>query len=448
MFAAHVNPGLVKLLGAIGSGRIYTRALGTKLWDSDGNEYLDAVAALGTTNLGHNPPKVLAQLRDMFGEDAPSLLPGTVSIPAATLAAHLARLTAPLTRCVFAQSGSEAIDVAIKIARAATKRKALLYCKGGSHGSGIGSLSISSSVRQRAPYEPLLAECHETEFDDLAALDRALEEHRPAALVVEPIQVEAGIVVPRPDYLAEARALCNKHGAILVLDEVQTGLGRTGTMFAYEETPRSHPDILVLGESLGGGLVPMAATLTTPELHERAFGRVDRFDHQGSPLGAFTLGCRVALATLRTIEEDRLAEAAKARGEQLIERLRDEVANHPFVRRVTGRGLLVGVELGPTIPKSSGILSRILPGLVDIVSRRVFGQWLAVRLLEHGILCQPASQQWNVLRLSPPLTISAPEIDQIVDSIVAVLKEYTELRPLLTDVGQRLGAQILSGKGF
>src|SRR5690606_6574205 len=131
-------------------------------------------------------------------------------------------------------------------------------------------------------------------------------------------------------------------------------------------------------------------------------------------------------------------------GEQLIERLRDVMADHPFVRAVRGRGLLVGLELGLTIPKSSGLFARILPGLADVVSKRVLGQWLAVRLLEHGIVCQPATLQWNVLKTEPPLTSTAPEIDQIIDSIVAIMKEYTELLPLLSDVGQRLGSQLLS----
>jgi putrescine aminotransferase len=447
-FAAHVNPSLVRLLGALGYGRVFTRASGTKLWDSEGHEYLDGLAGLGTASVGHNPPKLLEHLREILAEDAPGVVHAGIGIHTAELAAKLARLAAPLTRCMFATSGSDAIDLAMKLARAATKKKGIIYCKGAFHGMGIGPLSIMGFGRQRDPYEPLLPECYEIDFDDLPALDRALKEHKAGAFFVQPVQAEAGIIVPRRDYLSEAQALCTKHGTLLVLDDAQTGLGRTGAMFSHQLKPAFVPDILVLGESLGGGLVPISATLTTPDVHDRAYGRVDRFAHQGSTFGGWTLGCRVGLATLRMIDEDHLADAARLRGDQLVERLRDEVADHPFVRRVSGRGLLVGLELGPTIPRSSGLLARILPGLVDLVSKRVFGQWLAVRLLEHGILCQPASQQWNVLRISPPLTISEPEVDQIVDSIVAVLKEYTELRPLLTDVGQRLGTQLLSGGSF
>ena len=444
-FALHVNPAIVKLLSALGHGRVYTRAQGTKLWDADGNEYLDGLAGLGTANLGHNPPRLLERVREMLGDDTPSVVHAGIAPHAAELGARLSRLTAPLTRCLFSTTANEAVDGAIKLARAATRRKAILYCKGAFHGTGIGGLSVMGYGRLRDPFEPLLPQCYETEFDDLPSLDRALAQHKPAAFLVEPIQAEAGVIVPRRDYLTQARDLCHAHGALLVLDETQTGLGRTGSMFAYQDEPGATPDVLVVGESLGGGLVPVAATITTPDIHERAYGRIDRFDLHGSTFSGWALGCRVGLATLDLLEEDGLVGAARARGEQLIERLRDEVANHPFVRGVSGRGLLVGLELGPTIPRSRGLLGRIVPQLVDLVSKRVFGQWLAVRLLDHGILCQPASQQWNVLKIEPPLSITEPEIDQIVDSIVAVLGEYTELRPLLTDVGQRLGIQLLSG---
>jgi putrescine aminotransferase len=444
-FAAHVNPSFVKLLGAFGYGRVYERALGTKLWDSEGREYLDGLASFGAANLGHNHPKLLERVREMLTDDAPSLVHTGIAVHAAELGAELARLASPLTRCLFSTSGGEAVESAMKLARAATKRKGIVYCKGGFHGTGLGPLSIMGDGRLRDPFEPLIPQCFPVVFDDIPALDKAFVEHKPAAFVVEPIQAEAGVIVPKRDYLSEAHALCKKHGVLMVLDEIQTGVGRTGSMFAYQ-TEGFVPDVLVLGKSLGGGLVPVSAAITTPEIHDRAYGRVDRFDLHGSTFSGWTLGSRIALATLRIVEEDKLAEAAKERGEQLLERLRDGLVDHPFVKGVRGRGLLVGLELGPT--KTSGLLGRLLPGLVDLLSKRVFGQWLAVRLLEHGILCQPASHQWNVLKIEPPLTISEPEVDQIVDSIVSVLKEYTELRPLLTDVGQRLGTQFLSGWSF
>jgi len=444
-FAAHVNPSFVRLLGAFGYGRVYERAHGTTLWDSEGREYLDFLAAFGASNLGHNSPKLMGRVRAMLDDDAPALVHTGIAVHAAELGEAIARHTAPLSRCLFSTGGGEAVESAMKLARAATKRKAILYCKGGFHGLGLGALSIMGNGRLRDPFEPLLPECYEIPFDDLVSLEKTLLDKKPAAFVVEPIQGEAGVIVPKQDYLRAAQELCRKHGALLVLDEVQTGLGRTGTMFAYEQEGFV-PDVLVLGKSLGGGLVPVSVAVTTPEIHDRAYGRVDRFDLHGATFSGWALGCRVALATLQIIEEDGLADAARARGEQLVERLRDAIGTHPFVKGVRGRGLLVAVELGPT--KGSGILGRFLPGVVDVVSKRVFGQWLALRLLERGILAQPASQQWNVLKLSPPLTVTEAEVDRVVDTIADVLAEYTELRPLLTDVGQRLGSQFLSGWTF
>lgn len=444
-FAAHVNPAFVRLLGAFGYGRVYERALGTKVWDSENREYLDFLAGYGATNLGHNSPKLLEQVRGMLADDAPALVHTGIAVHAAELGAELAKLAAPLTRCMFSTGGGEAVEAAMKLARAATKRKAILYCKGGFHGVGLGTLSIMGHGRLRDPFEPLLPQCFEVPFDDLDALEKALVSHKAAGFVVEPIQAEAGVLIPKQDYLRAAHQLCQKHGALMILDEVQTGIGRTGTMFAYEQEGFV-PDVLVLGKSLGGGLVPVSATITRPEIHDRAYGRVDRFDLHGATFSGWALGCRVALATLRIAEEDGLPKAAKDRGEQLVERLRDAVGTHPFVKGIRGRGLLAAIELGPT--KSSGLLGRLLPGVVDVLSKRVFGQWLALRLLERGILAQPASQQWNVLKLSPPLTVTEDEIEKVVDTIADVLAEYTELRPLLTDVGQRLGTQFLSGWSF
>ncbi len=445
-FAAHVNPAFVKLLGAFGYGRVYERAKGTRLWDSEGREYLDALAAFGAANLGHNPPALLERVAKMLADDAPNLVHTGIAVHAAELGAALARIATPLTRTLFSTGGGEAVESAMKLARAATKRKNILYCKDGFHGTGLGPLSIMGSGRMRDPFEPLLPGCYEIPFDDARALEKALVEHKPAAFVVEPIQAEAGVVVPERDYLRTASDLCRKHGTLLVLDEVQTGLGRTGSMFAFQGEDFT-PDVLVLGKSLGGGLVPVSATLTTPEIHDRAYGRVDRFDLHGATFSGWALGCRVALAALDILKEEKLVEAANERGEQLLEKLRDAVADHPFVKGVRGRGLLVGLELGPTA-KGGGLLGRLLPGVVDLVSKRVFGQWLAMRLLEEGILAQPAAHQWNVLKITPPLTITEAEVDRIVETIARVLGAYTELRPLLTDVGQRLGTQLLSGWSF
>ena len=444
-FARHVNPAFVRLLGALGYGRVYVRAEGTRLYDHEGRAYLDCVAGFGSVNLGHNPPDLLERVHAALGEQLPSLMHFGPQIAAGELAEMLAARAAPLSVAMFSCSGGEAVEAGMKLARAATRRTTLLYARGGFHGTNLGGLSIMGHGRMRDPFEPLVPDCYEVPFGDLEALEAALAEHRVAALVLEPIQAEAGVVLPPPGYLKTAQQLCTKHGALLVLDEVQTGLGRTGKTFAYEHESFV-PDVLVLGKALGGSLVPMSATLTTSDVHDRAYGAIDRFDLHGSTYSGYTLGCRVAMAALRLLDEKRLADAAETRGAQLVAALRERLDGHPLVRDVRGRGLLVGLELGPT--EKGGLLSRLLPGVVESVSRRVFGQWLALRLLERGIVCQPASQQWNVLKIEPPLTVTSEEIDEITGAIAEILGEYRELKPLLVDVGTRLGKQLRSGWTF
>jgi putrescine aminotransferase len=432
-YAEHVSP---KLLG---HGRVFVRAKGARVWDHEGREYLDFVAGMGAASLGHSPLRVVSALERALQDEAPNLMHPQPAL--ADLAAMLADCARPLTMCLFSSNGSEAVSHALKLARAATGKKALLYCRGGFHGTGMGALSVTGHGRMRDPFEPLVGQTYEVPFGDLGGLEAALKAHKCAAFITEPIQTEAGVLFAPTRYLAEARALCKRHGALFVLDEVETGLGRTGRMFAYQDEGAA-PDVLVLGKALGGGMIPIGAILTTPELHKRAFGGQD--DLFG-PHSTSTLACRAAIATLETLKEDDLVEAAATRGRRLLHGLKDRLRDHPLVRDVRGRGLLVGLELGPT---ESGLVNRLLPGVVEQVSKRVFGQWLALRLLEEGILCQPASQQMSVLKLEPPLTVSEEEIDRVVEATARILDSYRDLRSLFTDAGKRLGLQVLGGWPF
>jgi putrescine aminotransferase len=364
---------------------------------------------------------------------------------AAELARALAALVdPPLEITLFSNSGGEAVEAALKLARAATGRNQFLYAEGGFHGTGLGSLSIMGHARLRAPFEPLLANCKALPFGDLAALEEALRERRAAAFVLEPIQAEAGVVVPVSGYLKAAQELCTKYGTLFVLDEVQTGLGRTGTLFAYQQHGFV-PDVLVLGKSLGGSMVPLSATLTSRVIHQQAYGSQAKFDLHGTTYSGNAFACRVGGEVLKQVQQQGLAERSARLGASLLAMLQRALAGHPLVREVRGAGLLVGIELGPT---NSGFFQRAFAGVVEGVSEKVFGQWLAVRLLERGIVCQPASQHWNVLRLEPPLTISEAELEHAVAEIAQLLGQYTKLTPLLKDVTARLTEQYRGGWSF
>ncbi len=445
-YADHVNPAFVKLLGTFGYGRVFVRAKGARLWDDAGREYVDFLSAFGAMNLGHNPPALIAAMHAFLDDEMVNLVHVGPQIHAGDLAAELAALTGgELDVAMFSLSGSEAVESAIKLARAATGRTRVLYTKNAFHGNGLGALSVIGHGRLRDPFEPLLPECGEIPFDDLAALEAGLGAHRCACFIVEPIQAEAGVIVPADGYLKEAKALCEKHGALFVLDEAQTGMGRTGSMFAFEEQGLV-PDVLLLGKGLGAGLVPISCALAKRKVHQKAFGSAERFDLHGSTYAANALSCRVAREILRLTSELDLSGQARRKGERLTRALAERTRGHPFVREIRGRGLLVGVELGPT--EGGGLLNRLVPGLVDALSRKVFGQWLSMRLLERGILAQPASQQWNVLKLQPPLDVDDADLELVVRHTGEILDQYRELLPLVRDVGERLGKQMRGGWSF
>ena len=444
-YARHVNPSFVKLLGVFGYGRLFERAEGVWLWDSEGRKYLDALAGFGTNNVGHNHPRLVARLRAALEEQAVQFCHVGPTPAAASLARELARrLGPPLEVTLFANGGAEAVEAALKLARAATGRAGVVSCEGGYHGTSLGTLSIMGAARMKKPFEPLLGECARVPFGDLARLREALAGKRAGAFVVEPVLGEGGVVLPPPGYLAEARALCAKHGTLLVLDEIQTGLGRTGTELAFQREGVV-PDVVVLAKALSGGMVPIGAAVTTAELWDRAYGSMDRFDLHASTFGGGALACAAAQETLAILADEALADRSERLGSLLLRRLRDRLAGHPLVREVRGRGLLVGIELGPT---GKGVFDRLASGLVSAASEKVFGQWAALRLLELGVVAQPASLRWDVLKIEPPLVIDAAEVERLVEAIGGLLDEYRSIAAVLRDAGARLGTQAARGFSF
>ncbi len=444
-FAKYVNPSFVELLGVLGYGRVFTRASDVWVWDCDGRRYLDCLAGFGAVNLGHNHPKLIASLHRLLDEQAFHFCQVGPAERAAALAEALAkRLAPPLEVSLFASSGAEAVEAGLKLARAATGRGAFLSCDGGFHGTTLGTLSVMGTERMRKPFEPLLADCHRVPFGDLDALAQALKRFRPAAFLLEPLQAEGGVVLAPPGYLKAAQALCGAAGTLLVLDEIQTGLGRTGTLFAHQAEDFV-PDVLCLAKALSGGIAPISVALTSRAWFDRAYGKADRFDLHSSTYQGNALSCTAALSALEVIDEEDLVRRAAERGTQLLEGLRARLEGHPLVLDVRGRGLLVGIEFGPA---GRGWIDRLAPALIGKVSETMFGQWVAVRMLEAGILCQPASSRWNVLRLEPPLTIGAAEIDFVVDTLGAILDEYAGIAPVLGDVARRVGTQWRNGWRF
>jgi acetylornithine/LysW-gamma-L-lysine aminotransferase len=359
------------------------RGEGARLWDAEGRMYLDCMGGQGAANLGHTHPAIVAAIQ----EQATRLISCPGVLPNDQRAAYLEELAAALpfpARVFLCNSGAESIEASIKFARLLTGRTRIVAAKRSFHGRTLGALSTTWEPKYRKPFEPLLPGVEHVAYDNLEALAEAVDEHT-AAVLLEPVQGEGGVNVPAPDYLEGVRRLCDERGALLVLDEVQTGFGRTGKLFAMEHSGVV-PDMLALAKSIAGGL-PMGAVA----LHER-HGTLPTGAH-GSTFGGNPLACAVASAVLRVMREEEMPRQADEKGAWLMARIHG--LESPRVREVRGLGLLVGLELK----------GRVQPYLSA--------------LLERGVLALPAGP--NVLRLLPPLVIGYDDLELVVSHLQDVL---------------------------
>lgn len=368
----------------------FTKGLGTRLWDQAGREYLDAIAGVAVTNVGHSHPKIVSAISEQAG-----LLLHTSNLYSIDwqqqLAQKLTRL-AGMDRAFFNNSGAEANETALKIARLYGWHKGIeqplvVVMENAFHGRTLGTLSASDGPAVRLGFNKLPGDFVKVPFGDLKALDKVQQAHgsRIVAILMEPIQGESGVQLAPPGYLKAVRELCHRRGWLMMLDEIQTGIGRTGQWFAFQHEGIV-PDVMTLAKGLGNG-IPIgaclargkAAELFTPGSHGSTFG--------GNPLA-----CRVACTVLDIIEEQQLRENARIQGERLLERLRAELADDPNVLAIRGQGLMIGIELKQPIRDLSLIAAR-----------------------DHGLLINVTRGQ--IIRLLPPLTIDEREVEMIVRGI-------------------------------
>jgi predicted acetylornithine/succinylornithine family transaminase len=381
----HFLPVAARLPVALVSGR------GSRVTDVEGREYVDLTSGWGVCAIGHCHPALVAAISDQAGR----LMQTTnvfYTLPQLDLAEALAQLTPRrITRSFFVNSGTEAVEGSLKLAHRATGRRKFVSTLNSFHGRTLGALSVIGQPKHRDPYRALLPEPVNVPFGDLEAAARAIDGET-AAFIVEPVQGEGGVHPAPPGYLARLRELCDASGALLVLDEIQTGIGRTGRLLALEHDGVV-PDVLTLGKGLGGGF-PVAAFLCTEEVS----ATVKLGDHGGTYVGN-PLACAAALATLRVVREEKLAERAAALGDRLLARLRAFAAEHPeHAKEVRGRGLLLGLELRD--------LERAAT--------------LAKRALAAGVLVNVTAG--NVMRLFPALNIPEDELNGAVEKLLELVK--------------------------
>lgn len=426
LHARYVNPVLASLGAGSGFVKTFVRGKGTQLWDAGGDSYLDFVAGFGSLNVGHNHPAVVEAIGAAMQHAAPGFAQSAVNPYAAALAEELVTIAPPGMEMVFfANSGSEAVEAALKLARRVTGRDGLLYCEGSFHGKTFGSLSVTGNPEYQQSFGPLLPGCRSVPYGDLQLLARALDERRFAAFVVEPIQAEGGMIVPPEDYLIQAQRLCRRTETLLVVDEVQTGLGRTGAMFAVDELG-VEPDLMTLAKSLGGGLMPIAAMLARRELWMKAYGTVQSFALHTSTFGGGSLACAAGLATLEVLQDEALAANAAARGYQLLQGLGHLCEKYDALISVRGRGLLMGLEFRRTPDQIRTHLKQVDPAGFDrymvpnleAMLEGVTALYAMITLLqEHRIYTQATRSNPRVVRVEPPLTISAGEVDRFLAAV-------------------------------
>lgn len=438
LHAAHVNPVNVRTLKTIGFDRCYVRAQGPYLWDTAGVKYLDLLSGYGVFGLGRNHPEVRRVLIDFMNADYSSLVKMEAPLLSGLLAAELKkRMPNQLDMVFFTNSGAEGVETALKYAKCATGRPAIVYCKKAFHGLSYGALSVNGDESFREGFEPFLPECREIPFNDLGALEAELRKGDVAAFIVEPIQGK-GVNIPSPGYLREAIRLCHKYGALFIDDEVQTGLGRTGRFLAIEhDGPDVDPDIVVLAKTLSGGYVPVGAVLCKKWIHEKVFSNMNRSVVHSSTFSQGSLAMAAGLATLDVLDRYDLIRRAETLGNLFGQGLQAMVPRYEFLKEVRWRGLMIGIEFGP--PRSLALKTAWT--LMHKVDKSLFPQAAIIPLLDkHHIITQVAGHHIDVIKLLPPFVISESDVQWFLTAFEDVLQQMHRFPgpawDVLTDIGK------------
>lgn len=417
-YAKHVNHRFARVLELIGFDKVFVKAKGAWIWDQEGRRYLDFLGGYSVMNVGRNDDRVRQALIDYLKRDGASMVQMEGSPLEGLLGEKLAEITpGELSTSFFTNSGSETADVALKFARKATRKPRILYMESGFHGLTYGGLSVSDDEMWRDGFEPFIPGATKIPFDDLDALERELKKGDVAALMMEPIQGEAGVRIPSDNYLPEALRLLHAHGALLAVDEIQTGFGRTGKWFAVDHWG-VQPDIMCISKGMSGGYIPVGAVVTTRKIFDKVFEDLNHAVCQTSTFGGNAMAMTAALATIEVMQDEKVVERCAASGAKLMARLKEMEGRYELIKEVRGKGLMIGIEFGE--PKSLKLKAGWK--LVHRANKGLFGQMISIPLMrDHGIITQVAGHNLDVHKLAPPLIIGDEEIDYFVDAYEKVM---------------------------
>jgi ornithine--oxo-acid transaminase len=441
LYAEYVNPQWVRLLSMLGLNRVFKRSSGAELFADNGDVYLDFLSGYGVYNVGHHHPFVTQELIAELHSQRPSMLQSHVPTLAAQLAERLCRLAGgKLEKVYFGSSGSEGVETAIKFARKFTKRDWILYAEGGFHGLTCGALSLMSNPWWREGFGPMLRETEAIPFGDLDALRRALAGEKHAAYLVEPIQGESGVKIPNREYLLEAQRLCEKHGTLLVIDEVQTGIYRTGPFIASHHFGIT-PDMVILAKALSGGQVPVGAVLMRSDICNSVYSSIDKAFVHASTFSENALAMRAGLATLQVADQEKLGRKSTTLGQKLREELTSRLSRFEMVKEVRGVGLFNAIEF--QAPRSLGLkllfagFSKAHPGL--------FGQMVVKCLFEHErVLTQMAGNNYMVIKSLPPLVITEAQVSRFASAMERICDAMVNDKAAFWSQGLKIAAKAFS----
>lgn len=439
----HLNPKLGRVVRTLGFDREWVEGRGEYLIDSSGQAYLDLLSGYGVFALGRNHPYIKDQLQRVLAADTPSMPQlGVATLPGVLGEELIARSPAPLDAVLFTNSGTEAVEAAIKLARAATGRSRIVYCERGFHGLSMGSLSVNGNAEFRERFGPFLPGCEPVGFGDLGALERELARGDVAAFIVEPVQGK-GVYLAPDGYLKGAEELCRRAGALLVVDEVQTGLGRTGRFLALEHW-NVQPDMVTIAKALSGGYIPSGALLASRKVFDATFDSLERSVVHGSTFGGGDLAAAAGLATLAVIDRDGLIARGAELGDLLLGLTAPLVQQFEIVREVRGLGMIWAIELGPP----AGRAARRLWEAIERRQPGLFAQMVTVPLFhEHHILTQVAGHHMNVVKALPPLVTSEDELRRFAGALRDVLAGVEEhLFRSYATLGLELGRRSLAAR--
>src|SRR5215472_7677556 len=437
LYGKYANPQMPRALHTIGFDKVYVRGEGAYLYDDHGNAYADFLAGFGVFAAGRSHPVIKKALHDALDADFAAWTQFDCQPIAGLLAQRLLAKTPGLDRVFFCNSGTEAVESALKFARHATGKGRIVYAVHAFHGLTAGSLSVNGADEFRKGFGPLLPGAV-VPLGDLVALEAELAKGDVAAMIIEPIQGH-GVLAPPPGFLPQARDLLHRYGALLICDEVQSGFGRTGKFFAYEDDG-VQPDIVTVAKALSGGYVPVGAMLTTDKIFGSVYSSMDKVMVHSTTFKGGPLAMAAGLAALAVIEDEGLVENAERRGDELMRGLEGLAAKYDLIKDVRGKGLIIGIEFS----KPSGIKAKA--GWAMLQNKRVglFAQMVVVALFQrHRILTQVSGDHMEVIKLIPPLMIGDSEVKLFTEALADVLDDASKGSGLMWDFGRTLIKQAM-----